>query len=189
MKKNIRMVLCIIGCVCIGYSVIMQIVISNREYVLSPDVTEWIFNATPEEFIGEYVDYKKPFNEFGTDAYIDDNGNLVLYLLPEQIDAWKESCSGAISAAQNVGYQINDDYSGFCIRGNKSEISTMIDKFPLWLIHEMLLNQILTKKSPETVSVEVSVIEEATGNILYQAFAPKQEIKLSVRDWIFTEDN
>ena len=194
MKKNIKTILYMIGFACIVCSVIMQAVMSNRgavmssrEYIISPDVTEWMFNSTPQEFLREYTNYENPFNSFGTEARIDDSGNLVLHLTDEQIEAWKESCGGSITVAQNIGYVIKEDYSEFSIIGNKEEVKRKLANFPLWLIHELFLMQILNDVDPHNVSVHAMIIEESTQNILYEAVCPEQELRLSLKDLNFSE--
>lgn len=178
---------------CVGIILCVALFLTQSQlttYEFSPEVSLAFFGRTPEEFFDTYYDYYETCEDFRERAEINKDGNLVLRLSKEQEDAFLKSCDSQIEEIKKIkGVYISDDYKLLSITGDKNEVAEIIaNKIPILTVFDLANHQLLiTKINPEEIVVEVRVIDENTGNCVYNAIWPKEEIRFSVKEWQFSE--
>ena len=173
------------------HNILSSILPSKRTtYEFSPKTSLAFFGREPEDFFDTYYDYYDECEDFRKKAQINEKGNLVLHLTKEQEEAFLQSRDSQIEELKQInGIYVSDDYSLLTITGNRQEVADIIgNKLPLLTIFDLANRQlIINKVNPEEIAVEVKVIDKNTGDCLYSAIWPREGVRLSVKDWQFSE--
>ena len=87
------------------------------------------------------------------------------------------------------GVYISDNYELLSITGNKKEVAEIIaNEISFLTVFDLANHQLIIDKiTPKEIFVEVKVIDENTGECVYNAIWPKEEIRFSVKEWQFSE--
>lgn len=159
-------------------------------YEFSPEASLAFFGRKPEDFFDTYYDYYETCEDFRERAKINKAGNLVLRLSKEQEDAFLKSCDSQIEELKKIkGVYISDNYELLSITGNKKEVAEIIaNEMSCLTVFDLANHQLIIDKiTPKEIFVEVKVIDENTGECVYNAIWPKEEIRFSVKEWQFSE--
>ncbi len=159
-------------------------------YEFSPETSLAFFGRTPKEFFDTDYDFYDICEDFRKRAEINKNGNLILHLNREQEEAFLRSCDSQIEELKRVnGVFISDDYALISVTGDKNEVAEIIaNKMSVLTVFDLANHQLVVNKTnPEEIVVEVRVVDENTGNCVYNAIWPKEEVCFAVKEWQFVE--
>ena len=166
------------------YFCVVDIRDTNTTYILSPDASKAIMGCGPTEFFDVYLPFYDNCSDLRKKASIDENGNLVLKMTEKDRLAFLSDVYCDIEEFEKIeGNSVSEDYSEIVICGTKKEISDVVwNHFPLYLPAYMLRLQFVAGNDPETLSVTVKVFDETSGELVYLAEWPKEEIKFEFVD-------
>ena len=159
-------------------------------YEFSPKTSLAFFGVKPESFFDVYYDYYDSCEDFRNHAQINEKGNLVLRLTKKQEEVFLQYYDSQLDDFKQVqGVNISNDYTLISIKGNREEVAEIIaNKMSFYTVFDLANRQlIINKTDPDKIVVEVKVIDENTGNCVYNAVWPQEAINFSVKDWQFVE--
>ena len=184
MKKSykISIIICcaviFIGVISIGVVLKFSKQEARTTYVFSPKMSLAFFGREPTEFFKTYYDYYDNCEDFRNHATIDENGNLVIRLTSEQKAALFQSTYTDLEALDAVeGVEISANYDRLTITGNEEEVLNVIwNEFEVYPIFHMANCQLIGGTDPENISVTVTIIDKDTGNPIYTAVWPDEDV-------------
>ena len=192
MKKRLNVIflglIIILSIVVVTHRFIATDFMSSR-YVLTPNAIKAIFANTPERLLKFGFTPCDECENFFKNASLDKNGNIILRLSPHQKECLRDYYSGAIENAREVGIYVSSDYTEISMVGNEEEVLYMFEHFPLALFLELSTIQLLDGVPADKICVKLDVVEKYTGNILYSAYWPTDDIHLTPSEWKFSESN
>lgn len=159
-------------------------------YEFSPKTSLAFFGRNPEDFFDTYYDYYDECEDFRERAKINENGNLVVKLSKEQEEVFLKSCDSQFEELKKIdGVYISDDYDLLTITGNREEVAEIIaNELSVLTVFDLANHQLIVNKiNPEEIFVEFRIIDDNTGKAVYSAIWPKEDIRLSVKEWQFSE--
>ena len=169
------------------YFCVVKIRDTNTTYILTPEASAAIWGYSPEGFFDVYQSFYDDCSDLREKATIDEHGNLVLKMTEKDKIAFLLDMDCDIEEFAKIkGVTISSDYSELVICGGRKEIADIIwNHYPLFLTVDMSRRQLVAGKDPSTITVNVKVIDEANGEVLYSAVWPKDKIDFDFVDGEF----
>lgn len=158
-------------------------------YVLTPQMVSAFFGCELEDFFNEPIDCDGACEDFRNHASIDQDGNLVLRLTLDQILAdLAMSYSDLEGLNELEEVEISDDYTSITITGNKEEVFNVFEnEFGIWTVFDMSHRQLYFGSNLDKISVTFTIVDENSGQIVYTATWPDEEIVIDPKTWNFSE--
>lgn len=159
-------------------------------YELPPEVCRIFFGCTPNEFFDKTMTYYDSEVDFRKKSKVDKNGNLVLVLNEQDKEAWKSALADVISLEDirgNPNIIVSEDckkVTVICYKETAS-LDTMDAAFGLY---SYLVYQLFNGVPPEEISIDFSLKDGVTEEIVYSESYPGDDSKLSfsTRDYNFS---
>lgn len=158
-------------------------------FVIPSDMFLPLFGCEPEEFFSAPADWNGACEDFRNYASIDQDGNIVLRLTDDQILtdlAMSYSDLEGLNELEEV--EISDDYTSITITGNKEEVLNVFEnEFGIWTVFDMANYQLYGGRDAGTIFVTFTIVDENSGQIVYTATWPDEEIVIDPKTWNFSE--
>lgn len=162
---------------------------SRTTYVIPPNICKILFgSAGPEEFFDEYMPFYESCEDFRDHATIDKDGNLVLLLTGEQEQVLLNFRDSGIEQTRKIpGIYISKDYTVLTLTGYEEDVKEIIwYNIPFTVYTDMATRQLISGMDPAKISVTVKIVDIATGETVYKAVWPKEDIEFVFKDLDFT---
>lgn len=186
-RKTLTFIICIATVIFVIYF-FTQFQRTTYEFSLKTSLA--FFGRDPQAFFDTYYDYYNTCEDFRTRAEINEKGNLVLRLNKKQEEAFLQSCDSQLEEIKRIkGVEISDDYRLLLIIGNRHEVAEIVaNQIPIFTVFDMANRQLIVNKvNPEEITVEVKVVDENTGNMVYNAIWPLETVELVPGQWNFSQ--
>lgn len=158
-------------------------------YVLTPQMVSAIFGCELEDFFNEPLDWDGACEDFRNHASIDQDGNLVLRVTLNQILTDLEMYYSDLEGLDELeAVEISDDYTSITITGNKEEVTDILwYEFGVWTVLDMAHHQLYFGSNLDKISVTFTIVDKNSGQPVYTATWPDEDIVLDSKTWNFSE--
>ena len=158
-------------------------------YVLTPQMVSAIFGCELEDFFNEPLDWDGACEDFRNHASIDQDGNLVLRVTLNQILTDLEMYYSNLEGLDELeAVEISDDYTSITITGNKEELTDILwYEFGVWTVLDMAHHQLYFGSNLDKISVTFTIVDKNSGQPVYTATWPDEDIVLDSKTWNFSE--
>ncbi len=159
-------------------------------YELPSEVCKIFFGCTPNEFFDKTMAYYDSKTDFRKKSKVDKKGNLILVLDEQDKEAWKSALAEVISLDDiriNPNIIVSEDCKEVTVICYKETASfdTMDAAFGLY---SYLVHQLFAGVPPEDISVNFSLKDGVTEEIVFSESYPgdDSELSFSTRDYNFS---
>ena len=150
-------------------------------YKLPPDVCKTFFGCTPDEFFDKTMAYYDSEIDFRKKSKVDKKGNLVLVLDERDKEAWESALAAVISLEDirdNPNIIVSEDCKEVTVICYKETAS--FDTMDAALgIYSYLVYQLFDGVPPEDISVNFSLKDGMTEEVVYSEIYPGDDSELS----------